>query len=280
MTEDVIIEEIEEYDDYYEEEIISSYDTGLSTILEGDDESCSSSHSDSPEKGNLSPGRMAEHANLTPTGLHASWGHSSHQQLLALVSPTLFSPMAEARKLKLSSYKSPLIGSKPKYSPSPGGRGNKVLSIANIPLVFTNLETGEELLVAGDDDEYTFVSCSDTESIMGMSQSFLDDSFTQDESLYNHDSEHSDSPTSIYSNGCNHYQHHYNCHHHHKLQVIHPKLDFEATKKFLEDALERRMKMGKLGEERLDYIRRRLRYDLQRKMIQERLNHCLIPSKA
>lgn len=289
MSDHVLIEELVEDDDSYEEEILSSYDLGLSTIWEGDNESLSSRHSDTVlEKATSNHVKRAESFTLTPTGGQAYTIDTSIRQL-ALTSPMLFSPMAEARKLKLSSFKSPLIGSIAKFSPSPG-RGNKALAIANIPLIMTNLATGEEFYFEGDDDEYTFVSCSDTESIMGRS-SLIDDTFALDEIGYDATSTSveniPETSNNNHSNGPLHHQHpnqnqHYQYHHnHHKpdTEAAHVKMDFEATKKRLENALEQRLKAGKLPVERLDYMRRKLRYNMQRKMIEQRLNQCLIPPK-
>jgi hypothetical protein len=285
MADHVLIEESEEDDEYYEEEILSY--TGLSTIWEGDNESCSSRLSDTvPEKATSSHPRRAGSFTLTPTGGQAGIIDASSRPL-SLISPVMFSPMAEARKLKLSSFKSPLIGSMAKFSASPG-RGNKTLTISNIPLVLTNLETGEEYFFEGDDDEYTFVSCSDTESVMGKSQSFMEDSFALDEVCYDPSTEqiqeNSNSPNRNNSKGALHHHHHLYHPHHQKpdaqAESANVKIDFEATKKRLENALEQRLKTGKLPPERMDYMRRKLRYTIQRKMIEQRLNQCLIPPKT
>ena len=284
MADHVLIEEPEEDDDYYEEEILSY--TGLSTIFEGDNESCSSRLSDAvPEKATSNHARRSDSFTLTPTGgLSGSIDTSSRP--LSMISPLMFSPMAEARKLKLSSFKSPLIGSLAKFSPSPG-RGNKALTISNIPLVLTNLETGEEFFFEGDDDEYTFVSCSDTESIVGRSQSFMEDSFALDDVGYEATTSTTEQIHDTFNNSfskgpLHHHQHLHHLHHHSKpiSEPAHGKMDFDATKKRLENAFEQRMKTGKLPVERMDYMRRKLRYNIQRKMIEQRLNQCLIPAKT
>ena len=282
MSDHVVIEQSEEDDDYYEEEILSY--TGLSTIWEGENESCSSRHSDSvPEKATINCAKRADSFSLTPTSVQAGTVDASSRPL-SLISPLLFSPMAEARKLKLSSFKSPLIGSKAKFSPSPG-RGSKTLTISNIPLVLTNLETGEEYFFEGDDDEYTFVSCSDTESNVGRSQSFMgDDSLILDEiadDAPNITEQVQETSNSSFSKGPLHHLH-YHHHNNHRppAEPAHVKMDFEETKKRLENALEQRMQTGKLPIERMDYMRRKLRYNMQRKMIEQRLNQCLIPPKT
>lgn len=270
----MVIEEIEEYEEYFEEEIISY--CGLSTIFEGDDESCSSRQSNpSSAKGPLSPTIPAQ-ISLTPKGQNGFEEFSP--KILALVSPTLFSPMAEARKMKISSFKSPLTGLRPKgaASPSPGGRRRNPPTIANTNMVLTNLETGEELVMDGDDDEFTFVSCSDIDSIMGGSMSSLDDSSKCLEHLPFSDglecaqSSQTSQRRRLSWEDTN------------PTLVSHYEIDFEGAKKRLEKALERRMKKGKMGKlraERMDFMRRKLQYELQRKMLKAELNQCLIPTK-
>lgn len=168
------IDDGDEYDEYYEE-VLSVYDTGLSTILEGDDESCSSRESEPPFRRH-DPLRSSSHhgrhsVNLSPgsTSSRRSWGSVPRAPPLHLLSPSLFSPMAEARKM--SSMKSPLIGLRSKTGLSP----KSPPLIANLPLVLTNLETGEELLVDEDDEEFTFVSCSDAGSVLNSSLSGFDE---------------------------------------------------------------------------------------------------------
>jgi hypothetical protein len=250
---------------------------GLSTIMEGDEESCTSRQSDSSlEKGPLSP-RIPDQINLTPKGRYGFPEYSP--KIFALVSP-LFSPMAEARKLKISSFKSPLIGTRPKgvASPSPGGRRRKSPTIAKMPFVLTNLATGEEIVMDGDDDEFTFVSCSeiDIDSVLGGSISTLDDGMSRIQPLpFSDGSDFAQSPQTsqnrpLYWDDTN------------PTPILHYEIDFEAKKKSLEKALERRMKKGKMGKlraERVDFMTRKLRYDLQRKMLKAELNQCLIPTK-
>eukprot|EP00934_Nitzschia_sp_Nitz4_P003880 Nitzschia sp. Nitz4//scaffold169_size48518//10376//10894//NITZ4_007065-RA/size48518-processed-gene-0.88-mRNA-1//-1//CDS//3329538367//3870//frame0 len=148
MSSSQVLTEVEEYEEYYEdyeEELLSECE-GLSTIQEVDEE----------DEEESSVGGAKQRSRRDP--LKSSSNHSipdnislSHGSLKSfhLVSPTMFSPMAQARK-KLSVH-SPL-GSK-----------------AAAGLVLTNLMTGEELLVSDDDDEFTFVSCSDTDSFLGAS---------------------------------------------------------------------------------------------------------------
>lgn len=270
------IEEIEEYEEeYYEEEIVSYYDTGLSTILEGDNESSSSSSQQRTlgENGPQSPQRVPDQISLSSP---KSPGNQSPGVLASLVSPTLFSPMAEARKLKFNSCRSPMGGGgRSKASPSPGARNRKSPTISNMPLVLTNLETGEEVVMEGDDDDYTFISC-DTESIMGTSASNLEDVTTLDPiPLLDEPEQDSPEPTEYKPRlGHNKKPQYIRAMTHHP-----PKMDFDATKLRIEDALQRRVKQGKLGVERLDYVRRKLRYDLNRRKFKEQLHQCVIPSK-
>lgn len=302
------IEDVEEYS-YYEEEILSY--CGLSTIIEGENESaCSStqaSKSASHHQSTVAEPTIPNQIHLSPR--HEIIGDFS-PKVLALVSPMLFSPMAEARRLKI---KSPMIGSRVMGlgSPSPRTASKKTPSIPSMPLVLTNVETGEEVVM--DDDEFTLVSCDDSFSaglgsssnleyhasldtlpkypLAGSSSSLDNISFdtlpraslsgssasldnVSLDLLPNHsfdsaDGKESSVPASAKpaatSNG--------------PRTIPHYKIDFDATKKLLEGSLERRMKRGKLRAERMDYMRRKLRYELQRKMLQAEMNQCLIPSK-
>ena len=285
----MFIEEIDEEDEYYEEEIISYYDTGLSTIPEGDNESCTSSQADSREnRGPQSPGQIPDQISLSPNGRPNSYDFSP--RVLALVSPTLFSAMAEARKLKFNSFKSPSYGrggpSGSSASPSPGSCSRKSPTLPSMPLVLTNLETGEELIMEGDDDEYTFVSCSDIDSAMGASASNMDEVASLDPIPSLDESDRtSPQPASkpavklINADANGHSNHRAKQQLQQQQHVPPPPMDFETTKARLENALKRRKKKGRIGPERMDYVRRRLRYDLNRRMFKERMNQCLVPSK-
>ena len=79
MSEPVVIQEIEEYE-YYEEEILSY--CGLSTIVEGDNESCSSRQSDSSsQKGPRTTKTEASITQRLPAIESSAWLPVQNQQI-------------------------------------------------------------------------------------------------------------------------------------------------------------------------------------------------------
>jgi hypothetical protein len=246
--------------EYFEEEVLSDYDTGLSTIMEGDEESCSREQGDPSGNGSISPeSRIPRNISLTPSGQKSPLEFSS--KLWAFVSPLIFSPLTEARKLKLPPFNAPLLDNRQNSS-----SGNKSPTVQGMPMVLTSLESGEELLVMDEyDDEFTFVTC-DTASVTGVPLSQNSDDHCSPLGPAHVGEETEALEWSSYappSSG--------------DTDQI---LDFEGTKWQLKHALERRTKKGKILSERMDYTRRKIRYELHRKMIKERLNSQLIPARG
>jgi hypothetical protein len=283
-----------EYEEYFEEEILS-YEDGLSTILEGENESCTSRNDDyiSVVDALNSPGRRSsaqipENISWTPEV------NSSLRKLSMEESPgfAMLSPLLSHDSRKISSLKSPLLSAR-KYMRSPGrpspnspGRlSPNSPGLPKPPLTFTSFTTGEEIVVE-DDDEYTFVSCSDAESLMGASLTNFDAPFTNFDAPFTNFEEDSfpssASDLSVASSGS-------------KVSsgsssaksvksaksVSSMPLDFESTRRQLQNALESRRKRGKMGVEGMDYFRRKLRLDLSRRMIDEQLSSCMhIPAEG
>jgi hypothetical protein len=243
-----IDEEVDE-NEYFEEEVESEYETMLSTIPEGDHESCSSRKSCLSKSSHMSPKiSVPQNISLTPADQRRPLEYSS--KLWTLVSPMMFSPVGEARKLKIPPQKSPLF----EVRQNPSGCESKSSTIQGMPLVLTSLASGEQIeFIDLYDDEYTFVSC-DTESTIGapVPQS-VDDPGTCFKSVVPEDEAEDRIGWSDDVPG----------------PPQNKALDFEATRRQLENALGSRMNQGKLMSERMDYMRRKLRYDLQRKMIKE-----------
>ena len=101
-------ETLDEYE-YFEEEVVSQYEyeTMLSTILEGDYESCSSQKSNTSKPVNMRIEiNVPQNISLTPTDQRPPQESS---KLWALLSPMMFSPISDARKLKIFSQKTPLF---------------------------------------------------------------------------------------------------------------------------------------------------------------------------
>jgi len=129
---------------------------------------------------------------------------------------------------------------------------------------FWSLRTVYHHMNGEHDDEYTFISC-DSESMFGMSESILGMSLSSIFDDPRHYSPRSDLPTCDDTDD-------------RLTRSGGEKLDFQATKGKLESALGRRTARGKLVPERMDYTRRKLRYELNRKMIKERFNSMLMLS--
>ena len=165
LTTQNVNETLDEYE-YFEEEVVSQYEyeTMLSTILEGDYESCSSQKSNTSKPVNMRIEiNVPQNISLTPTDQRPPQESS---KLWALLSPMMFSPISDARKLKIFSQKTPLVDVKQNPSAVASSTRPETHSstIQGTPLVLTSLESGEEIVVMdGYDDEYTFVSC-DTEA--------------------------------------------------------------------------------------------------------------------
>ena len=137
--------------EYYEEEILSYYDAGLSTIMEGENESSCSDTFANATKSPTPANTIPENISVNPNAL----------KLLSLDSPCI-------------SLTSPGMLSKPKtfniaalISPPPMSDNTKFKPISPLslhpPLTLTSLATGEEYVIDDDDDEYTFVSVSENE---------------------------------------------------------------------------------------------------------------------
>lgn len=143
---------------YFEEEVLSCYDTGLSTIAEGENESAADT---SYHHSSLAPSSprltVPQHVSIrSPTESHSKGLSVS---TFALISPMMFSSMAEARKLKRAALCSNAM------SPKQMATGESTQEQHSPSLYITNLETGEKVLMGADDDEYTFISCN-TESVV------------------------------------------------------------------------------------------------------------------
>jgi hypothetical protein len=276
-----------ENEEYFEEEILSYYEDGLSTIMEGDDESCTSHNDDhisvmdafnSPAR--RSSAQIPENISWTPEVNSSLRENSMESPGFAMLSPLL---SHDSRKI--SSLKSPLLSAR-KYMRSPGrpspnspGRlSPNSPGLPKVPLTFTSFTTGEEILVE-DDDEYTFVSCSDAESLMGASLTNFDAPFTnfEEDSFPSSASDLSVASTgSKVSSGSSSAKSVKSA-----KSVSSMPLDFESTRRKLQSALESRRKRGKMGVEGMDYFRRKLRLDLSRRMFDEQLSSCMhIPAEG
>jgi hypothetical protein len=152
----------------------------------------------------------------------------------------------------------------------------------------TSYATGEEVLMddlMDDDDEYTFVSCSDTESLMGnMSLQNFDEDMLEElnsslasgcdlsttfsssfsSSFNNNNSSSSSSRVGRRSSGSRLILPSYN--------GSLPYGDFESRRNRLQRALENRnRKQGRHNFQKMDGLTRKLRYNLSRKMFKEQL---------
>jgi hypothetical protein len=282
MTADQIIP-MEEELSYYEEEI-SVYDTGLSTIQEvenesdeSDDESVSSvevkcSRSSLSEMPPLPPppNDSSELVTPKPYANNNKNNNSLSRKFMespgfALVSPPIMSQKIHFSNLSPLAKLPSLVGNSPltsSYSlPSPAKRPNNLsLSMTHH---LTHQLTGEDVVIHDDDDEYTFVSCSDTDSFFG---DYADMSVTDLETSWRRDSDMDQSiglDSSLRSSSAS------------LGGSASSELDFDSKKTRLEEALERRANRhdGNLAVE-IDGFRRKLRYDLTRKMFKEQLQRC------
>jgi hypothetical protein len=234
-----------EYEEYYEEEeVLSYFDSGLSTIIEGENESCSDisitlEASKSPRL------QMGSFSTSIPDNISLNYAMTNSLQMLSLDSPCM-------------SLTSPGMLSKPKSKAyniaaliSPPSLDKKFQSVnpklpPKLPLSLTSYMTGEEVVLNDDDDdEYTFVTCSDTDSHMNTSLTDL--------SLASTGSKRSISSKGSYKSASS------------------MPLDFESTRSRLRKALEMRRSPEQNSVEKMDVLRRRLNYDLSRKMFKEQM---------
>jgi hypothetical protein len=244
-------EHIVEYEDYYEEEeVLSYYDPGLSTISEGENESCSDTSS--TLEASKSPRQQIGSAfTSTSTSIPDNISlNLAMMNILSLDSPciSLSSPRMSSKvnnfNIAAALISPPLADKKFQSSACP-----KLKSpiVTNLPLTLTSYMTGEEVIL-DDDDDYTFMSCSDTDShIDELSMSFTDLSVASTGSV-----------RSISSKG--------SC----KGSLSIP-LDFESTRSRIRNALENRTTREKNCVEKMDFLQRRLTYDLSRKMFKEQM---------
>jgi hypothetical protein len=256
MMSTAMSEHIVEYEEYYEEEeVLSYYDPGLSTISEGENESCSDTSS--TLEASKSPRRQIGSASTStsiPDNISLNLAMMNNPlQMMSLDSPcislssSLSSPRMSSKvnNFNIAALISPPLVDKKFQSVYP-----KLKSpiVTNLPLTLTSYMTGEEVFL-DDDDDYTFLTCSDTDShIDELSMSFTDLSVASSPS----------SVRSISSKG--------SC----KGSSSMP-LDFESTRSRLRSALESRTTREKNCVEKMDFLQRRLTYDLSRKMFKEQM---------
>lgn len=135
--------------EYFEEEILSQYGTMLSTIVEGDDDESTYSNNnpliDTSKRVVQSPElSIPGHIGLTPTNQRTSVEYST--KLLTVMSPLNFSPESHRPRR-------PPPSSSPSYDPSytppswSPGRGKLPPKTQGIPMILTNLESGEEMIL-------------------------------------------------------------------------------------------------------------------------------------
>ena len=245
-----------DYEEYYEEEeIISYYDTGLSTIVEGDNESsCSDCSSTLGVPGSSRQGLRPSSTGI-PDNICLNSPMANSLKLLSLESPcmSLTSPgmLSRQNTFNLSALISPPLSNRKFQLKSP--------ILPGPPLTLTSYATGEEVVLE-DDDEYTYVSyvsCSDTDShIAGLEELSLP---STDFSM--------PSPRKDINASC--------------IRPTSPvsSIDFESARSRLHKALESRTIRGKDCVENLDCLRRRLSYELSRKMFKEQMRRSLINCK-
>jgi hypothetical protein len=256
---------LEEELSYYEEEI-SVYETGLSTIHEADNEDDSSVDSMSTKGVKSSQSNSSFKETPKPYANSNNNTNALSKRFMEspgfdLVSPPIFSPKFQFSNLRISPLaKLPSVVGNLPLTPSTRSLPSPSKQPGNLSLSMTHHLTGEDLVIYDDDDEYTFVSCSDTDSFFG-DLPFSD--FDGDESSRSSLNESSfrslrSSSASLGS-----------------LGSASSGLDFDTKRTRLEEALERRTSRqhGNLAVE-VDGFRRKLRYDLSRRMFKEKLLRC------